>query len=56
MERFVHQQNLIGLRKQLAEAMDDARRRQIVNLLAEEELKDDPLINEKLGAFVNIRN
>ena len=56
MERFVHQQNLIGLRKQLAEAMDDARRRQIANLLAEEELKDDPPTNEKFGASVNIRN
>jgi hypothetical protein len=46
MERFIHRQNLICLRKQLAEK-DEAKRRQILRLLAEEELKDDPLTTEK---------
>jgi hypothetical protein len=31
----------------LAETKDEATRRQIVKLLAEEELKDDPLTKEK---------
>ena len=44
MERFVHRQNLICLRKQLAETKEEAKRRQILRLLAEEEFKDDPLI------------
>jgi hypothetical protein len=56
MEHFIHRQNLIWLRKQLAEAMDDARRRQIVKLLADEELKDHPQTKEKLVASVNICN
>jgi hypothetical protein len=47
MERFIHRQNLICLRRQLAETKDEATRRQIVKLLAEEELKDDPLTKEK---------
>lgn len=42
VERFIHQQNLICLRRQLAETNDEAKQRQILRLLAEEELKDDP--------------
>ena len=56
MERFIHRQNLISLRKQLAETTDNAKRRQIVMLLAEEELKDDPLTKEKTVVSVNIGN
>ncbi len=47
MDRFIHRQNLICFRKQLAETKDDAKRRQILRLLGEEEWKDDPLTKEK---------
>ena len=40
MEKFVHQQNLVFLRKQLAEAPKEARRLQLSRLLEEEEKKD----------------
>jgi hypothetical protein len=52
VERFIHRQNLICLRRQLAETKDEVKRRQIVRLLAEEESKDDPLINETPAASV----
>lgn len=42
VERFIHQQNLICLRRQLAETKDEAKQRQILRLLAEEELNADP--------------
>ena len=41
--RFVHQQNLDHLRKQLAQTTDDMQRWQIVKLLTEEEAKEPPL-------------
>jgi hypothetical protein len=40
MEKFVHQQNLMLLRKQLAVVANEARRLQLLRLLAEEEAKD----------------
>ena len=40
MEKFVHQQNLVVLRKQLAETPNEAQRLQLSRLLAEEEEKD----------------
>jgi hypothetical protein len=40
MERFVHNEYLIHLRKQLAGTTDEAKRRQTSTLLAEEEVKD----------------
>ena len=47
MEKFVHQQNLVFLRKQLAEAPNEAQRLQLSRLLVEEEKKDQvPLLTE----------
>ena len=40
MEKFVHQQNLLVLRKQLATTPNEAQRLQLSILLAEEEEKD----------------
>lgn len=40
MERFVHQQNLLFFRKQLAEPQDHDQRQRLIKLLAEEEAKD----------------
>jgi hypothetical protein len=40
MERFVHRQNIEHYRKLLAETTDEAQRRQLLKLLAEEEAKD----------------
>jgi hypothetical protein len=39
MEEFIHQQNLLSLRKQLAETPLSTRRLQLSKLLAEEEAK-----------------
>lgn len=39
MERFVHQMNLDRLRRLLHESKDEAQRRQIEKLIAEEEAK-----------------
>jgi hypothetical protein len=47
MERFIHNQNLIHLRNQLAQTTNEAKQQQIFRLLAEEELKDHPLTKEK---------
>ena len=47
MEIFVHQQNLLYLRRQLAEVSDEAHRLQLVRLLAEEEAKDNKTPKEK---------
>lgn len=47
MDGFVHRQNLERLRKLLAETSDDAQRRQIVKLLAEEEAQDLQLRGQK---------
>ena len=40
MEIFVHQQNLLFCRRQLAETPDEARRLMLLKLLAEEEAKN----------------
>jgi hypothetical protein len=40
MEKFVHRQNLLYFQKQLADTQDEARRLQLLRLLAEEEAKD----------------
>ena len=40
MERFVHKENLLHLRKLLAQATDEITRQQLSKLLAEEEAKD----------------
>jgi hypothetical protein len=40
MEEFIHQQNLLLLRKQLAETPPQTRRLQLLKLLAEEEAKN----------------
>jgi predicted secreted protein len=47
MDGFVHRQNLERLRKLRAETSDDAQRRQIVKLLAEEEAQDLQLRGQK---------
>lgn len=40
MEKYIHRENLALLRKRLAEAQDDASRKVLLKLLAEEEAKD----------------
>lgn len=40
MERYIHRENLALLRKRLAETQDEATRKVIMKLLAEEETKD----------------
>ena len=40
MELFIHQQNLLFYRKQLAETPDETRRRMLLKLLMEEEAKN----------------
>ena len=47
MEIFIHQQNLLFLRKQLAETPNEARRLVLLRLLAEEEAKDQQQPKEK---------
>jgi hypothetical protein len=42
MDRYIHRENLALLRKRLAEAPDEATRKVILKLLAEEEAKDLP--------------
>lgn len=42
MERFVHRMNLERLRRLLNETRDEAQRRQIEKLIAEEEAKGLP--------------
>ena len=42
MEKFIHRENLALLRKRLAETNDDAQRKVILKLLAEEEAKESP--------------
>ena len=42
MENYIHRENLALLRKRLAETRDEARRRVIRKLLAEEEAKGSP--------------
>ena len=40
MEIFVHQQNLLFFRRQLAEPQEEGQRLRLIQLLAEEEAKD----------------
>jgi hypothetical protein len=40
MERYIHRENLALLRRRLAETQDEATRKVIMKLLAEEETKD----------------
>ena len=47
MEEFIHQQNLLLLRKQLAETPHSTRRLQLSKLLAEEEAKNCAPLKEK---------
>ena len=47
MEKFVHQQNLSLLRKQLAESPNEAQRLQVLRLLGEEEARDQKPPKEK---------
>jgi hypothetical protein len=47
MEKFIHQQNLLVLRRQLAETPDEARRLMLLKLLAEEEAKNQQQPIEK---------
>jgi len=47
MELFIHQQNLLFFRKQLAEKINLAKRLMLLRLLAEEEAKDQQRPKEK---------
>jgi hypothetical protein len=40
MEQFIHRQNLAHFRKLLAQPTDEAQRRMLMKLLAEEEAKE----------------
>jgi len=42
MDNFVHRANLVHLKRVLAETKDDAQRRQVEKLLAEEQAKHPP--------------
>ena len=48
MEHFVHRQNLILYRKQLAVTTDEPTREQLLARLAEEEQKDKPAVEVML--------
>jgi hypothetical protein len=43
MEEFIHQQNLGRYRKMLAEMTHESQRQTILELLADEEVRDDAL-------------
>lgn len=47
MERFVHNQNMLHLRKQYAETTDEAKQRQILKLLETQEANAYLLPNAK---------
>jgi hypothetical protein len=47
IEIFIHQQNLLFLRKQLVETPNEARRRVLLRLLAVEKAKDQQQPKEK---------
>ncbi len=40
MDEFIHQQNLVLLKKQLAEVKDEAKRNLVIKLLVEEEARE----------------
>jgi hypothetical protein len=46
VEDFIHRENLALFRKRLAEPHDDAERKVLLKLLAEEEAKDLPQSND----------
>ena len=43
LDNYIHRENLVLLRKRLAETQDEKQRAIILKLLAEEEVKDTPL-------------
>ena len=45
VDKFLHHHNLENFRKHLAATKDDAQRRMLLTLLAEEEAKDRPVPN-----------
>ena len=47
MERYIHRENLALLKKRLAEAQDEATRKVLLKLLAEEEAKAPTLHKQK---------
>ncbi|MGB8609375.1 hypothetical protein [Bradyrhizobium sp.] len=47
MDKYIHRENLALLRKRLAETQDEAARKVLLKLLAEEEAKDVPLQERK---------
>ena len=51
MEQFIHIQNLLILRKQLAETANEPKRRQILLLLAEEESKNQTSSDGEMKVF-----
>ncbi|MGC2319883.1 MAG: hypothetical protein WA615_25860 [Bradyrhizobium sp.] len=40
MDEYIHQQNLILFKKQIAEVNDEVKRKMLMKLLAEEEAKE----------------
>jgi len=51
VEQFIHIQNLLILRKQLAETANEPKRRQILLLLAEEESKNQTSSDGEMKVF-----
>jgi hypothetical protein len=47
MDKFIHRENLALFRKCLAEPRDDAERKVLLKLLADEEAKDAPAKNRE---------
>ena len=47
MEKYIHRENLALLRKRLAVAQDEATRKVILKLLAEEEEAKDPTLHKQ---------
>jgi len=56
MQHFIHRENLKLLKKQIEATTDDARRRMLLRLLAEEEAKGEQLGDEGgTGAHLAVR-
>ena len=53
MEEFIHRENLALFRKRLAEPHDDAEHQVLLKLLAEEEARGLPQVNDLLQAKKN---
>jgi hypothetical protein len=47
MDKFIHRENLALFKKRLAESRDDAERKVLLKLLADEEAKDVPPKNRE---------